>query len=169
MGIYFHGEKELVYVDDQLNFTFLCIKTHIHGMLSRKLEFQSQLFYSVQNLVWDNEKLDLTRRSRIYTWYPNQPVNIICSELHISNLWNALLIQCKPLSLVNQYWEIIQGVRVLIRVPFNLLIVLRFHIKCPISNSEVDPLFWYRQNWKLLEWERYANRRQNIIFIKLLI
>lgn len=102
----------------------------------------------------------MTRRSRIYTWYPNLPVNIICSELHISNLWNALLIQCKPLSLVNQYWEIIHGVRVLIRVPFNLLIVLRFHIKCPISNSEVDPLFWYRQNWKLLEWERYANRRQ---------
>lgn len=52
MGIYFHGEKEFVYVDDQLNFTFLCIKTHIHGMLSRKLEFQSQLFYSIQKLVW---------------------------------------------------------------------------------------------------------------------
>lgn len=51
MGIYFHGEKELVYVDDQLNFTFLCIKTHIHGMLSRKLEFQSQIFYSIQKLV----------------------------------------------------------------------------------------------------------------------
>lgn len=52
MGIYFHGEKEFVYVDDQLNFTFLCIKTHIHGMLSRKLEFQSQLFYPIQKLVW---------------------------------------------------------------------------------------------------------------------
>lgn len=52
IGIYFHGEKEFVYVDDQLNFTFLCIKTHIHGMLSRKLEFQSQLFYSIQKLVW---------------------------------------------------------------------------------------------------------------------
>lgn len=52
MGIYFHGEKEFVYVDDQLNFTFLCIKTHVHGMLSRKLEFQSQLFYSIQKLVW---------------------------------------------------------------------------------------------------------------------
>lgn len=52
MGIYFHGEKEFVYVDDQLNFTFLYIKTHIHGMLYRKLEFQSQLFYSIQKLVW---------------------------------------------------------------------------------------------------------------------
>lgn len=52
IGIYFHGEKEFVYVDDQLNFTFLCIKTHIHGMLSRKLEFQSQLFYPIQKLVW---------------------------------------------------------------------------------------------------------------------
>lgn len=52
MGIYFHGEKEFVYVDDQLNFTFLCIKTHVHGMLSRKLEFQSQLFYPIQKLVW---------------------------------------------------------------------------------------------------------------------
>lgn len=49
MGIYFHGEKEFVYVDDQLNFTFLCIKTHIHGMLSRKLEFQSNTEISLNN------------------------------------------------------------------------------------------------------------------------
>lgn len=126
-------------------------------------------FYTIQKFSLNNADGIMNswiwQEGRGYTWYPNQPVNIICSELHISNLWNALLSQCKPLSLVNQYWEIIQGVRVLIRVPFNLLIVLRFHIKCPISNLYVDPLFWYRQNWKLFEWERYANRRQKIIFI----